>query len=87
MNVFTDCAGSSLLCKLFSLVESKAYSLFMVHGLLTVEAYLLLSAGSRALGCSSFGTWAQSLQLLGSRAQVQYLWCMGLVALQHVKSF
>ena len=32
------------------------------------------------------GAWAQQLQLPGFRAQVQWLWCMGLVALRHVGS-
>ena len=41
------------------------------------------------LGCFGFscgGTWAQQLQLPGSRAQAQQLWCAGLVALQPVGS-
>ena len=32
------------------------------------------------------GAWAQQLQLPGFRAQVQWLWCMGLEALRHVES-
>ena len=36
--------------------------------------------GSRARGL-------QKLQLMGSRAQAQQLWCMGLVAPQYVGSF
>ena len=45
------------------------------------EWWLLLfhSMGSKAYGL-------QQLQLPGSRAQAQQLWCMGLVALQHVES-
>ena len=37
-------------------------------------------------GFSSCGTWAQQLQLPGSRAQAQYLCNTGLVALRHVGS-
>ena len=37
-------------------------------------------------GCSSCGAWAQQLRLAGSRAQVQQLWLMTLVALWHVGS-
>ena len=47
------------------------------------------SCGAQALGHSGFsscGTWAQWLQLPGSRAQGQQLWCTGLVALWHVGS-
>ena len=35
------------------------------------------------VGFSSFGTWAQLLWLLGSRAQALELWCSGLVAPWH----
>ena len=38
------------------------------------------------LGFSSCGMWARQLRLPGSRAQVQQLWHIGLVALQHVGS-
>ena len=37
-------------------------------------------------GFSSRGTWAQYLQLPGSRAQAQSLWPVGFVALGHVGS-
>ena len=43
----------------------------------------------RAEGCEGFSscnTWAQQLRLLGSRAQAQQLWRMGLAALWHVGS-
>ena len=46
--------------------------------------------GAQALGhvgFSSCGRWAQSLQLLGSRAQAQQLWRLGLLALWHVGYF
>ena len=39
-----------------------------------------------SLGFRSCGMWAQELQLPGSRAQAQKLWCTGLVALWHVGS-
>ena len=42
--------------------------------------------GSRRVGFSSCGTRARQLWLTGSRAQAQYLWCTGLVALRHVGS-
>ena len=35
---------------------------------------------------SSCSTWVQQFQLLGSTAQAQQLWCMGLVVLSHVAS-
>ena len=38
------------------------------------------------LGFSSHSTWAHQLQLLGSRAQAQKLWHMGLVAPWHLES-
>ena len=44
------------------------YSLDLVRGLL-----LLQSTSSRGVGFSSCGTWAQQLQLPGSRAQAQKL--------------
>ena len=52
-------------------------------------SWWLLCYGARALGRSGFsgcGTWVQSLQFPGSRAQAQYLWHTGLVAPQHVES-
>ena len=39
---------------------------------------LLWSAGSRAAGFSRCSMWAQELQLPGSRAQAQKLWCASL---------
>ena len=54
--------------------------------------FLLRSTGSSgqasaaaARGLSSYSPWAQQLQLPGSRAQTQQLWCTGLVA-PHVGS-
>ena len=47
---------------------------------------LLWSMGSRHTGFSSCRTQVQQLWLAGSRAQAQYLWHTGLVALWHVGS-
>ena len=47
---------------------------------------LLRSTGSRHAGFSSCGSRAQQLWLVGSRAQAQELWRMGLVAPRHVGS-
>ena len=47
---------------------------------------LLWSTGSRRAGFSRYGTRAQQLWLVGSRAQAQQLWRMGLVAPRHVGS-
>ena len=77
---FFGCAGSLLLCTGFSLVMERGgdFSLrcagFSLHRLL-----LLLSMGPRVCRL-------QYPQLVGSRAQAQYLCCMGLVALGHVRS-
>ena len=64
------CVGSSLPCA----------------GFLLWWLLLLRSTGSRRVGFSSCGTWAQQLWLAGSRAQSQQLWCTGLVAPRHVGS-
>ena len=63
-------------------------SLVVVRGLLISMQwhFLLWSTGFRSMGFSSWGTWAYLLQLPGSRALVQQLWCTGLVALRHVGS-
>ena len=53
---------------------------------LIVAASLVLERGLSDAQASSRGAWAQSLQLQGSRAQAQLLWCMDLVASQHVGS-
>ena len=47
---------------------------------------LLWSTGSRRMGFSSCGTWAQQPWLTGSRAQAQQLWRTSSVALRHVGS-
>ena len=75
-----------LLCWVFitlhelSLVAaSKGFSLVAVRRLLIVVASLLGGTGSRVYGF-------QQLQLAGSRAQAQQLWCPSLVAVWHVRS-
>ena len=57
------CVGFSLV------VESRAYSLLVVCGLLTEVAPLVMELGS--VGFSTCGMWAQQLRLLGSGAQSQ----------------
>ena len=54
---------------------------FSLQGLLVGRAQAL-----ERTGFSGCGSRAQSLQLPGSRAQAQWLWCTGLAALQHVGS-
>ena len=60
-------------------VESRGFSLQWLH--------LLWSPALRHVGFSSSGTWAQQLQLLGARTQVQQVCRMGLVAPRHVGIF
>ena len=74
-------------CEGFSLVvESRCYSLSSCMGFSVQWLILWQSTGSRHTGISRCSTWAQELQLLGSRAQAQKLWGRGLAALQHVGS-
>ena len=59
-----------------------------------VEWGLLSSCGTRASHCDGFscceawalGTQAQQMQLTGSRAPTQSLWCLGLITRQRVAS-
>ena len=67
------CAGS-LLLQSARIAGNRSYSVIVVCGLL-----LLLRTDSRMHRL-------QQLQLPGSRAQAQQLWCMGLVAPWHVES-
>ena len=82
---------------LFSVLGLHCCRLFSSCG----ERGLLSSCSAWASHCSGFSccgaqalrgvdsrcsTWAQYLQLLGSRAQTQQLWCMGLVVPRHVGS-
>ena len=66
------CAGSLLLCGLSLVMESRAT--LRCRGFSLWWLLLLWRTGSRCAGFSICGTWAQKL------------WCMGLVALQHVES-
>lgn len=67
-------------CMVFSLVAvSGNYFLLCCMSFSSQWLLLLWSTGSRAQGL-------QQLQLPGSRAQAQYLWCTGLVAPWHVGS-
>ena len=65
---------------------SRGYSSLWCAGFSLRWLLLLWSTGSRCMGFSSCDTWAQQLWLMGSRAQAQQLWHMGLVALRHVGS-
>ena len=51
-----------------------------------VWASLAAERGSRCAGFSSCSTWAQESRHAGSRAWVQGLWHVDLLALQHAKS-
>ena len=73
-------------CGLFLVVASRGYSSLWCAGQSLWWLLLLQSMGSRRMGFSSCGMRAQQLWLTGSRAQAQWLWRMGLVALQHVGS-
>ena len=70
-----------------SLVEAnRGYSSLWCTGFSLRWLLLLQSTGSRHVGFSSCGTWAQQLWLAGSRVKAQQLWRTGLVAPQHVGS-
>ena len=74
------CTGSSLLLMGFlQLGQAGLLSSCWCAGF-SLWWFLLWSLGSRHAG-SEVVTWAQLLQLLGSRAQAQYLWHMGFIAL------
>ena len=81
------------LCQVFVAVRglslvaaSGGYSSLQCAGFLLWWLLLLWSTSSRRAGFSSCGTRAQLLWLVGSRAQAQQLWRMGLVALRYVGS-
>ena len=63
------------------------HSLLVGHAVLIAVASRCRNMDSRTQAFSSCGTWAPPLQLPGSRAQAQYLWCTGLVAPRQVGSF
>ena len=73
-------------CGLSLVAASGGYSSLPCAGFSLSWLLLLQSTGSRHVGFSSCGMWAQQLWLAGSRAQAQQLWRMGLVALRHVGS-
>ena len=73
-------------CGLSLVAMSRAYTSLQCAGFSLWWFLLLWSTGSRHVGFSSCGTWAQQLWIAGSTAQAQQLWCTGLVALQHVGS-
>ena len=73
-------------CGLSLVAASGGYSSLRCMGCSLRWLLLLQSTGSRRVGFSSCGTWAQQLWLPGSGAQTQQLWCTGLVALWHVGS-
>ena len=71
-------------CAGFSLVAvSRAFSLAVACGLLTVVASRGRAQGPGCSGFSCCSTWAQELQLPGSRAQTQQLWPRSLAAPMH----
>ena len=65
---------------------SGGYSSLQCTGFSLWWFLLLWSMGSRHVGFSSCGTWAQQLWLVDSRVQAQQLWCMGFVAPRRVGS-
>ena len=78
--VFVAARGLSLVA------AGGGYSSLRCEGFSLRWLLLSRSMGSRHTGFSSCGTWAQQLWLVGSRAQAQQLWRMGLVAPRHVGS-
>ena len=82
---FLAALGLRCCARAFSLAAaSGGYSSLWCAGLSLWWLLLLQSTGSRCVGFSSSGTWAQQLCLMGSRAQAQQLWRTDLVAPQHV---
>ena len=85
--LFIGCIGSSLLRVGFLQLRRAGAALRCGARAFPLQWLLLLwSTGSRCAGFSSCGTRAQQLWLAGSRAQVQQMWHMGLVAPRHVGS-
>ena len=77
INSFTfGCAGSSLLCRLFSSCGKRGLLSSCGAWALIAGLPSLRSSGSRCTGFSSHDTWAESW-LLGSRAQTQLLRLLG----------
>ena len=84
--MFRLCRGSAAVCGLSIVVASGGYSLLWYAGFSLWWLFLLLSTGARLTGFSCYSTWAQWLQLPGTRAHAQQLWHTGLVGPQHVGS-
>ena len=78
------CWGFIAALGLSLLAVSGGHSLLWRTGLSLRWLLLLQSMGSRCLGHSSCGPWAQLWWLVGSRALAQQLWHVGLVTLWHV---
>ena len=78
------CWGFIAALGLSLLAVSGGHSLLWRTGLSLWWLLLLQSMGSRCLGRSSCGPWAQLWWLVGSRALAQQLWQVGLVTLWHV---
>ena len=80
--VFVAARGLSLVA------ASGGQSSFWCAGFSLWWLLLLRSTGSRCVGLSCCGVWAQQLWFTGSRdrEQAQQLWCTGLVAPRHVGS-
>ena len=75
--IFWLCWVFSAACRLSLAVESRGYSVVVMPRLLIV----VVSVVEHRLQAHG-----QQLQHVGPREWAQQLWCMGLVALQHVKS-
>ena len=73
-------------CGLSLVAASGGYSSLRCAGFSLRWLLLLWSTGSRRMGFSSCGTWAQQLWLTGSRAQAQQLWRTSPAAPRHVGS-
>ena len=73
-------------CGLSLVAASRGYSSLWCACFSLRWLLLLRSMGSRHMGFSSCGSWAQQLWLVCSRAQAQQLWCTGLAAPRHVGS-
>lgn len=78
-------AESSLLHRLSPSRSKWRLLLVVVRGLLIAVASLAVKHGPWGTQASVAAPWAQQLWVLVSRAQAQYLWCMGLFALWHVE--
>ena len=75
-----------VVCGISLVAASGGYSSLWCTGFSLRWLLLLQSTGSRHVGFSSCGAWAQQLWLLGSRGQALQLWHTGLVAPRHVGS-